>query len=81
MSDQPLRPEHKARLRQIGRDRMSTDAWDIVTSLLAELDGLSKCSDGHTHVLYAIESGNWIEEVGCERCLLKIAGQKGDENA
>lgn len=39
-------------------------------------EDLSKCSDGAEHVLYAIEVANWVEEVGCERCTLKIVGKK-----
>ena len=45
MSDQPLNPVHKARLRKIGMDRMSSDAWDVVTSLLAELDQADAYAD------------------------------------
>ena len=41
MSEQPLHPAHKALLRKIGMDRMSSDAWDVVTSLLAETDALA----------------------------------------
>jgi hypothetical protein len=42
VSDQKLHPIHKARLRKIGMDRMSSDAWDVVTSLLAEIDDLER---------------------------------------
>lgn len=31
----------------------------------------------HIHVLYAIECGGWIEEVGCEECDFMVTGQKG----
>ena len=37
---------------------------------------LNKCKDGGEHLLYAIDSANWVEEVGCELCDLKIVGQK-----
>jgi len=44
-----------------------------------QLSDLSKCSDGRIHILYAIESGGWVEEVGCERCTFKIAGRKSPD--
>ena len=37
---------------------------------------LSKCSGGSAHVLYAIHTDNWVEEVGCERCTFKVVGHK-----
>jgi hypothetical protein len=75
-----VRPGSRSQSTSKGKKKAEKlhDALVEISQLRAQLDGLGKCSDGRMHVLYAIESGNWIEEVGCERCLLKIAGQKGD---
>jgi hypothetical protein len=33
-----LAPEHFERLRKIGRDRMSTQAWEVVEMLMNQID-------------------------------------------